>query len=412
MPEVSIQYVGLSELQRWPRNPKDHDLGQIHRSIERFGYVNPVLLDERTEKLVAGHGRLDALQQMKASGKEPPKRIQTRDGEWYVPVVRGIGFNSDAEAEAYLLADNRLTELGGWQEEDLADVLADLAAEGEMALEGVGWDESDVDQLLADLGRNGGPVEEDEYDDTLSEDPSSQRGEVYELGPHRLMCGDATDEDDVAALLGGAVPDLTITDPPYSVAYERSREERGGDADAHEAYEDPATAAEILRFVRDLPSDRLVMTYPVDRHFFTLADELERGGFELRKELVWVKDRFSFWPGAKFQQQHEPVLLCARKGVPLGADVPANESTVQEYARPRAHDEHATQKPMGLWVKLLRAHTSRGDLVYDPFVGSGTTIIAAEDLGRTCYAMEIAPAYCDVIRQRYAAFTDQPDLAP
>ncbi len=147
--QVHIEYVPLGELRRWLRNPKSHHLGDIHESYNRFGYVAPMLLDERTGRLVAGHGRLDALQQRKASGKPAPERIATRDGQWLVPVIRGVSFTSDEEAEAYGIADNRLVEAGGWNDAALAQVLADLAAGP--GLDGIGFDDEDLDVLLAGL---------------------------------------------------------------------------------------------------------------------------------------------------------------------------------------------------------------------------------------------------------------------
>ena len=152
---VRIEYVSLAELQRWPRNPKGHDLGAIHESYNRFGYVMPMLLDERTGRLAVGHGRLDALQQRKASGEEAPGGIRASDGAWSVPVVRGVSFESDGEMDAYVVADNRSTETGGWDEPGLAAILADLAA-GEEGLQGVGFDEDDLDVLLERLAQREG----------------------------------------------------------------------------------------------------------------------------------------------------------------------------------------------------------------------------------------------------------------
>jgi len=152
--DVRIEYMPLSELRKWPRNPKDHDLGALHQSLARFGFVNPLIIDERTGQLVAGHGRLDALIQMKASGQNPPERIKlAEDGEWLVPVVRGISFNSDTEAEAYALADNRLAELGGWIEDKLAGVLKDIW-EVE-SLEGTGFSDEDLDEIFGRLSSEG-----------------------------------------------------------------------------------------------------------------------------------------------------------------------------------------------------------------------------------------------------------------
>ena len=143
---VRIEYMSLEKLKRWPRNAKDHDLGSLHQSLSRFGYVAPILIDERTKKIVAGHGRLDSLLSMKDDGQKPPERIVSKNGSWFVPVIRGVRFNSDKEAEGYLLADNRLTEVGGWHEDVLAEVLSEFAKEDN--LDGLGWDADDVDEIV------------------------------------------------------------------------------------------------------------------------------------------------------------------------------------------------------------------------------------------------------------------------
>jgi len=162
---IRIEYMPLDKLQRWPRNPKAHDLGALHVSINRFGFVAPITIDERTGKIVAGHGRLDALQQMKAGGKDAPAGIEVRDGEWYAPVVRGIRFNSDSEVEAYLVADNRLSELGGWEDEALAALLSDLAAEDAALLQATGYDADDLDALLRMMAAPSLDELADEYGD-------------------------------------------------------------------------------------------------------------------------------------------------------------------------------------------------------------------------------------------------------
>lgn len=146
MPDVRIEYMPLSKLVRAPRNPKEHHVQAIAESVDRFGYVSPLVMNDATGRLVAGHGRLDALQAMKAQGRRPPERIRVQDSEWLVPVVRGVEFKDEREAEAYLLADNRTTELGGWDEERLTQILADLNAAG--TLDGTGYDGDDLDVLL------------------------------------------------------------------------------------------------------------------------------------------------------------------------------------------------------------------------------------------------------------------------
>lgn len=215
--KTRIEYMPLSALQRWPRNPKAHDLGALHTSINRFGFVAPITMDERTGKLVAGHGRLDALQQMKASGKDAPAGIEERGGEWYAPVVRGVAFNSDSELEAYLVADNRLTELGGWEQDALAALLSDLAAEDEALLQATGYDADDLDALLAELGQGADDnqysrkIEAPTYEPT-GETPDA--AELYDDGRTRaLIAGiDAADElsEDVRQFLRIAAQRHTV----------------------------------------------------------------------------------------------------------------------------------------------------------------------------------------------------------
>lgn len=175
---LRIEYMDLAELVRAPRNPKQHDLGAIHTSIARFGFVSPIILDERTGRLLAGHGRLDSLQAAKASGSKPPDRIEAQDGTWHIPVVRGIASKSDQEAEAYLVADNRTVELGGWDDAALASLLSDLAAQD--ALAGTGFDGEDVDALLKRLG-----------DDTLGQDESGRLKSSWEV---LVSCADESSQ--------------------------------------------------------------------------------------------------------------------------------------------------------------------------------------------------------------------------
>jgi DNA modification methylase len=241
-----------------------------------------------------------------------------------------------------------------------------------------------------------------------------QCGKKFEAKPatrtaeHRLLVGDCLDVDDISRAMGFERADAAITDPPYAVSYERSHESRGGDVRVHATYQE-ADGPGILRFLRLVAADVVVMSFPVDRHFFALADAIREAGFEVRKELVWVKDSFSFWPGAQYQQRHEPILVLARKGRPLGSVVPANESTVLEFPRPAAHDLHPTAKPVELWRKLIRFHSRT--IFADYFCGSGTSFVAAEQEHRLCCGLEISPQYCAVILERLADIGLEPRLA-
>lgn len=169
----TLEYHPLSEVVRWPRNPKSHDLGQLHLSVNRFGFIGAILMDDRSGRLVAGHGRLEMLIQKRDAGETPPRGIIARDGDWHIPVIREW-FNSDAEAEAYLIADNRHVELGGWDEAELLELLKVQVEEG--GLEGTGYDADDMDAILRNLlgdqenGNGAGePPEENAPSDTQAQ---------------------------------------------------------------------------------------------------------------------------------------------------------------------------------------------------------------------------------------------------
>lgn len=154
-PELKIDYLALTELEHWPRNPKLHDLEGIKSSIRRWGFTLPVIIDEGTKRLVAGHGRQEALSSMKDAGEQPPKHIQARNGEWLVPVVRGNEFESEAEAERYLVADNRFVELGGWDPEMLSEMLKGLEDDD---LAATGFDQAELDRLMQ-MAEAAGPAD-------------------------------------------------------------------------------------------------------------------------------------------------------------------------------------------------------------------------------------------------------------
>lgn len=157
--DIKIDYVPLSEIVGADNNPKDHDIGQIYQSIKRFGFTSPVMMNENTGKLLAGHGRLETLQTMKSAGEKAPDRIKEEDGEWLVPVLKGISFEDEMEAQAYLIADNQLTNLGGWNTANLVDNLQELVTSG-FSLDGIGFDLDDLETLVLDLDRDHFEVED------------------------------------------------------------------------------------------------------------------------------------------------------------------------------------------------------------------------------------------------------------
>jgi hypothetical protein len=156
--DIQVEYLPLSEIVGADNNPKDHDIGQIYQSIKRFGFTQPIMMNENTGKLLAGHGRLQTLQTMKDAGEKVPTRIKEKDGDWLVPVLKGISFEDDMEAQAYLIADNRLTELGGWNTGDLVESLQEMIENG-LDLDGIGYDFEDLENLVLDIDRDTFEVE-------------------------------------------------------------------------------------------------------------------------------------------------------------------------------------------------------------------------------------------------------------
>ncbi len=386
---MKIESVPISQIIPAKYNPRkdlqpgDAEYEKLKKSIDTWDVVEPMVWNKRSGTLISGHQRYKIL---KARG----------DKEADVSVVD----LDDANEKALNIALNKIS--GDWDFSSLADLLLDLDGLG-VDLDVTGFDAPEIEDIM-NWTPEPGEVKEDDFNEEPPEKPITQPGDLYELGRHRLLCGDATSSEALGVLGVDAV--LCLTDPPYGVNYERSQGERGGDKVVHSGYKE-GCSVDTLRFLGCVPTDVLVMTYPVDRHLFELSAALLEYGWELRKECVWVKDTFSFWPGSKYQQRHEPILVCAKNGKPLGDNIPSNASTVFEIPRPRAHKQHPTEKPIKLWSDLISHHSDSVAGVYDPFLGSGTTLIAAEQLNRTCYGMEISPQYADVIVRRYAQFKEE-----
>lgn len=410
--ELRIEHLPLSEIKKAPRNPKDHDLGELHASMDRRGFTSPLLMDEGTGTLVAGHGRLEALVQRKKEGKEPPLRIRVReDGEWLVPVVRGLRFKNAAEAEAYLIADNRLVELGGWDKQALAGILSELSTAN--VLEGTGYDGEDLDGLLEQLnqGRPG--------DEALDEVPAlpkkaiAKPGELWILGEHRLLCGDSREPFKVAKLVASAKPGLMVTDPPYGVGLDMSWRIKAGlqkRAQSDKLKGDHNTDwSDAFR----LAAAPVAYVWHAAQKAVESYVSIQSAGYEVRQQLVWVKSNMVI-SRAAYHWRHEPCWYAVRKGAQANWKAGRDQDTVWEARAPRAAGttdgddgkaDHPTQKPVELWLRPIRNHTNAGAWIYDPFCGSGTAVIAAQRLDRRCLAIEVEPKYIDVTVQRWEKMT-------
>lgn len=309
--------------------------------------------------------------------------------------------------------------------EDDVDLAGELLAEllergGDLDL--TGFERRETDALLRRLAqRDKNP---DAVPSPRSGASDSKLGEVYALGPHRLMCGDATNAEHVAKLLRSGTPTLIATDPPYGVELDNAwRDDAGlnaGSAGRTEAHattrisED--TRADWSAAFELVPSCVVIYVWHASAHACVVQAGLERVGFEVKQQIIWDKGRFAL-SRQHYNWQHEPCWYARKRGARVPWLGPANQATVWQAGSPKMAGaaragrgdgkvDHPTQKPVALFTRPIENHLQAGEVVYDPFGGSGTTLIAAEQTGRRCLVMELDGAFCDLIRARYESFTD------
>lgn len=374
------------------RTHPDEQVAQIAGSIAEFGFNVPCLVDERGV-LIAGHGRLLAARRLGLS---------------QVPVIR-LDHLSDAQARAFRIGDNQITLNGGWDDAVLAAELARLKEDG-LNLDLLGFPEDELDRLLDYLGGNEATEAADE--DLAPEppvEPVTRPGDLWLLGGHRLLCGDCTSADDVVRVLDGAKPHLLVSDPPYGVDYDPSwRKEAGVSASGRTGKVKNDDRAD-WREAWALFTGDVAYVWHAGVHAKTVAESLEASGFAIRAQIVWAKSRFVLGRG-DYHWQHEPCFYTVRKGATGHWQGARDQSTLWTIGTGE-NDEatvHGTQKPVECMRRPIVNNSAKGGLVYEPFAGSGTTIIAAETVGRQCAAIEIDPRYCDVIVRRWEDFTGSP----
>jgi len=370
------------------RNPRTHSpaqIEQIARSITAFGWTNPLLVDE-AGVIIAGHGRLEAARKL---------------GMAEVPTITLTGLSAD-QKRALVIADNQLALNAGWDAELLALELGELGAAGfDVGL--IGFSDDELAAILAD--RTEGLTDPDDVPETPAE-PVSMLGDVWLLGRHRLCCGDATSEVDVSLALAGVKPHLMVTDPPYGVDYEPTwRVDRG----LSQARRGSVTndGRSDWRDAWLISPSEIAYVWHAGLHARQVVESLEAAGFEMRAQIIWNKGHIVISRG-HYHFQHEPCWYAVRKGSTASWHGGHKQSTVWDIDKQRASETgHGTQKPVECMKRPIENNSSAGQAVYDPFVGSGTTIIAAEMTGRACHAIEISPAYVDVAVLRWQAFTGQ-----
>ena len=389
-----IEFWPIERLRPYARNAKMHGADQVARiaaSMARFGWTVPCMVGDDGE-LIAGHGRVLAATEL---------------GLAEVPVIR-LGHLDEAERRAYRIADNKLTELGDWDEALLRDEVAGLLAD-DFDLSLLGFAEDELEALLQDpdLGDDGAAEGEDDVPEPPA-DPVSVPGDLWRLGDHRLICGDSTSADVVARLLGDVRPLLMVTDPPYGVEYDP-------------AWRNQTGAAKTKRTGKVLNDDRADWReawalFPGDvayvwhgaLHATTVADSLIAAGFDIRSQIIWAKDRLVLSRG-DYHWQHEPCWYAVKKRGKGHWAGDRKQTTLWQIANrdQDAETVHGTQKPVECMRRPILNNSSPGQAIYEPFMGSGTTLIAAETTGRVCYGIELNPAYVDVAIARWQNLTGQ-----
>ena len=406
-----VQEISIARLNPYSKNAKKHSneqVDKIAKSITEFGFLNPVLIDEE-KNIIAGHGRVMAAAKI-GMDKVPCLSVEGLTPEQY---------------KAYVLADNKLTELGEWDMTLVTTELLDLKENGfDISLTGFSIDDItfDDDEFLEV------PEEEDE-EPTEEIVPRIHRGEVWKLGEHRLMCGDSTSAKDVEKLMNGESADLCVTDPPYNVAYQ------GGTKDKLTIENDNMSEEDFLEFLekvfanmRDaLKEGGAFYVWHASSSQKQFMDALINNGLDIRQMIIWVKS--SLVLGRQdYQWKHEPCLYGWKDGashyfidvrslttviekeidemnreelVDALRELISQVSTISYYDKPNKSELHPTMKPVGLIERQVRNSSKGGEIVLDLFGGSGTTLIACENLERKCRMMEYDERYAETIIRRW-----------
>lgn len=377
---MELKTIRLEDIKPYPNNPRKNDqaVKSVAESILQCGYVAPIIVDEDMV-ILAGHTRYKALRTL---------------GRTEAEVVIKAGL-SEEQKKKYRLLDNKTNELADWDFDLLTDELDGL----------------DFGKLELDWGVDAEEPKdavEDDYEVKLPEEPKAKVGDIYQLGRHRVMCGDSTDAESVRMLANGVQMDLFLTDPPYGVNY------IGKTKNALKIENDNRSDEEFIEFLSKAFSAADSVMKPGAVFYvwhailktYAFESACHKIGWEVRQVLIWVKN--SMVLGRQdYQWKHEPCLYGWKEGAGHLWASDRKQTTVLEFDRPNRNAEHPTMKPIALFDYQIQNNTKGGDTVLDLFAGSGTTIMAAEQNGRIAYCMEYDPRYVDVIIDRWEKFTGE-----
>ena len=387
---MNIQKINILKLKPSEYNPRkdlqpeDEEYIKIKNSILEFGYVAPVIINADMT-VIGGHQRLKVLKEL---GYE---EIQC--------IVVDLDKNKE---KALNLALNKIS--GEWDNDKLEAILAELK-ETDIDINVTGFSNDEIDDILKDIiGSNEDDFDLEEALDEI-EEPTTKVGDVWILGKHRLLCGDSTQQKDVMRLMNNQEADMLLTDPPYNVDYEGTAGKIENDnMNETEFYNLLIDAFKNMHLVAKAGCP--IYVFHADTEGLNFRNAFKNAGFKLAQCLVWVKNTFVMGR-QDYQWKHEPILYGWKEGKAHYFIDSRSQNTVLEFDKPTRNAEHPTMKPIDLLVYLIKNSSKENNLIVDLFGGSGSSLIAAEQSNRICYAMELDPRYCDVIIKRWETLTGQ-----
>lgn len=381
----------IEEIKEYENNPRNNDnaVEYVARSIKDFGFKIPIIVD-KNNVIVAGHTRYKAAKELNLTE---------------VPCIVADDL-TDEQIKAFRLVDNKSAELAEWNLELLNIELENI---------------HDIDMNLYnfELSELLDNVIEDDYEIELPEEPKTKHGDIYKLGNHYLMCGDSTKESDVAKLMNNNKADLFLTDPPYNVALgnhdtPETARQRHRRTDGLIIMNDKMSDNDFLDFLTkcfSIAKDNMkdgasFYIWHADNESLTFRQALKNSGLELRQTLIWNKNAITLGR-QDYQWKHEPCLYGWKDGASHSWFSDRSQPTVLDFKKPSKSEDHPTMKPIELFAYQIKNSSKVNDIILDTFGGSGTSIIACEQLNRICFTMELDPRYCDVIVDRWETFTNQ-----
>lgn len=366
----------------------DKEYEKIKKSIVEFGYVDPIIVNF-DGTVIGGHQRLTVLSDL---GYKEVQCVQVR-------------IDDENKVKALNVALNKIT--GAWNEELLADLMVDLQ-DADFNLDLTGFEAPEIDQLFSKVHNK--EVKEDDFDvdGELTKPTISKQGDIWHLGKHRVICGDSTKPETYQLLLGDKKANLVVTDPPYNVNVEET---------AGKIKNDDMSDADFFQFLfnmfvnveQSMEDDASIYVFHADTEGLNFRKAFKDAGFYLSGCCIWKKNTLVLGR-SPYQWQHEPVLYGWKQKGKHQWFSDRKQTTIWEYDRPKSSKEHPTMKPVQLMAYPIQNSSMRGTLILDPFLGSGSTLIAADQTGRVCYGIELDEKFVDVIVKRYMEATEKSDV--